>query len=310
MKIFQRFIFIIFYFFITSSLALSSNNLKIITKVGNEIITSFDLENKIKTTLLLAGEDRTQSNINQIKNLSLNILINSKLKKEELKKYGIKNNDDSRINKYLKSLAQKLNVNQNDLEALFVSQGLDLDLFIDEIQIEFLWQNLIYQIYSPKIKLDEKAIVEELNKLINEQNSIIEYNLSEIETEIFTDTKLKELFNYIEKFNFEKAAKKYSISGTSLNGGNIGWINSNSLSNQIFTLIKDLKKGQYSKPILRENSILIYNLNDKREILNFNEENLDELKKSMINKQRNDLLNIYSSNHLSIKKNNTLIEYK
>ena len=36
MKIFQRFIFIIFYFFITSSLALSSNNLKIIHKLSNK----------------------------------------------------------------------------------------------------------------------------------------------------------------------------------------------------------------------------------------------------------------------------------
>ena len=50
---------------------MASNNFKIVAKVGHEIITSFELENKIKITLFLAGEELKQSNINEIKELSL-----------------------------------------------------------------------------------------------------------------------------------------------------------------------------------------------------------------------------------------------
>ena len=75
-------------------------------------------------------------------------------------------------------------------------------------------------------------------------------------------------------------------------------------------IIKNLKIGQYSEPIRRDENILIYYINDKREISNFSKQNLEKLKESIINKQTNDLLNIYSNNHLSIKKNNTLIEYQ
>ena len=38
--------------------------------------------------------------------------------------------------------------------------------------------------------------------------------------------------------------------------------------------------------------------------------NLEELKKSIITNKTNELLNMYSNNHLSIKKNQTLINYQ
>ena len=79
----------------------------IIAKVGNEIITSFELENKIKTTLLLSNRNWSQSNIDQVKNYAFKSLINLKLKNEELKKYKINLNQavvDQHLRKSLKQL--------------------------------------------------------------------------------------------------------------------------------------------------------------------------------------------------------------
>ena len=85
---------------------------------------------------------------------------------------------------YLSNLAKRFNVDTADLKNLFKSNGLEFDLFLDEIKIEFLWQSLVYEIYAKKIKLDEKEITKELNQMILSQKSIEEYNLSEIETKI------------------------------------------------------------------------------------------------------------------------------
>ena len=57
-------------FFQISYVSIKSN---IIAKVGNEIITSFELENKIKTTLLLSNRELSQSNIDQVKTTLLNL---------------------------------------------------------------------------------------------------------------------------------------------------------------------------------------------------------------------------------------------
>ena len=295
-------------FFITPLEA--SNNFKIITKVGNEIITSYELENKIKITLFLAGEELNQSNITEIKNLSLKALINNRLKKEEIKRYKYKKINDQRVSNYLGNLAKKFNLPVKDLDNFFKNNGLEFNLFLEEIKTEFQWQSLIYEIYAKKINFDEKEIANELNKIILEQKLVVDYNLSEIETKFLKENELKEVINYINNFNFEKAAQKYSISTSAIDGGNIGWINSESLSKNILGLLKDLNIGEYTKPIKKDDSFFIFYLNDKRKVSNFDKDNLEKLKKSIIEKKTNDLLTMYSNNHLSIKRNKTLIDYQ
>ena len=86
--------------------------------------------------------------------------------------------------------------------------------------------------------------------------------------------------------------------------------NSQSLSSNILELLRNINVGEYTKPIKRNDSLFIFYLNDKREISNFDKKNLEKLKKSIIDKKTNDLLTIYSNNHLSIKKNKTLIDFQ
>ena len=94
------------YFFILVFLFIPTNAItnKIILKVENEIITNYEVKNKILTSLVLAGDEITQENINKLKKQALDSLIQNKLKIIELKKYKIKKNN-SQINSYLNSIS-------------------------------------------------------------------------------------------------------------------------------------------------------------------------------------------------------------
>ena len=67
---------------LNSTFSFSSIKNNIIDKVGNNIITLIELENKINTTLILTNQEINQENINKIKTLSLKKLINLKIKKK------------------------------------------------------------------------------------------------------------------------------------------------------------------------------------------------------------------------------------
>jgi len=292
---------------------IAQNNTKIIAKVGSEIVTSFELENKIKTTLFLAGENLSQKNINSIKNVSMTSLINLKLKREELKKYNFKKDHFLRTKNHLKIVSSKLNINTDELENLFIKNKIDYNEYLNEIKTEFSWQNLIFRIYSKKINIDEKQILNELNSVVKEQKNIEEFNLSEIEVNFVNlDEKNKiidDIKIHIEKYGFAKSANKFSISNTSLDGGKLGWTNSNSLSKSVYESINKIDVGEYTL-ITSSNNILFLKLNSKRYKENLNNIDTEKLKNSIINKQKTDLLNLYSNTHLSLKKNNTLIEFK
>ena len=108
-------ILIIIHSLLFSSSVYGNINSKIIVKVENEIITNYDLKNKILTTLVLSGQEINQKNVNSLKRSMLNQLINLKLKKLELLKYKIQK-DEVRINSYLNSIS---NNNIEDFKKIY-----------------------------------------------------------------------------------------------------------------------------------------------------------------------------------------------
>ncbi len=303
-------IFLIFVVFLGLS-EISSANIKnnIIIKVENEIITNYEIKNKILTSLVLANKEINQQNINSLKNQSLEALIQFKLKKIELSKFNL-NNDPIRTTEYLNKISSN---NIENLKDKFKKNNLNYDLFLDEINTQLKWQGFIFKIYSKKIEIDESIIANELNDIIKNESNIEEYELSEIEIILdeqkIIDQEIDKIKKLIDEKGFEETALSSSSSDSAVNNGYIGWINGKSLSIDVYKQIKELKVGEISKPIIKTNSALLLKLINKKTYKS-NNINLDELKNNLINQRKNELFNLYSKSHLSKLRNTSLIEYK
>jgi peptidyl-prolyl cis-trans isomerase SurA len=295
-------------FFSNNFFANASAN-KIIAKIDNNIVTSYELKNKIRTAIFLSNQSLNQENIDKTKNQALSYLINMKIKKKEILKYKF-NLNEINIDKQLISIA--LN-DLNNFKKNFLQNNLDYEIFIEEIKIEVAWQQLIYNIYNKKINIDDKTIESILNKQVKNESSIIEFRLSEIEIEKNQDNDIDEEIKFIKeqikKIGFENTASRYSVSPSSIKKGDLGWINEKSINTQIYKLIKDLNIGDIANPIKNFEKATFYKLSDKK-ISKVKNLDLEKLKKNLIMQKQNELLNFYSTSHLSKIKNNSLIEYK
>ena len=305
-KKFYIFFVIILFFFQLDLYAKKSLN--IIAKIDNELITSYDVKNKIITTLFLSKKELNQENINSLKKSALENLIINRLKKIELNKYDIKRND-RQINAYLNSISS------NDIPSLeksFEFNGLDFKAYKNELDIEFKWRNLIFNKYSNKINIDPDDLIQQLPKKIEQQESSIEFNLSEIEI-LSSDPNLEkeiipQILEEIKQTGFENAVLKFSIASSSSNQGNLGWINSNSLSEDLLEIIEKLEVGEVTKPIKRNDKIIFFKLIDKK-IISTSSKNIENIKKELIEQKKNELFRLYSSSFLSKLRNSKLIEY-
>ena len=302
------FILFILIFFLISNISVANIKNDIVLKVGNQIITEYDIKNKILTTLFLNKKEYTQENIDELKRVSLELLVLNKLKSIELSKYNIQS-DQKQIRSYLKTISSS---NVEDLKNEFKSNNLDYNLFLEEVETEFSWQKLIYQTYSDKIKIDEKKIDEEI-KLKIKNPTQDEIKLSEIEilsiNELEDKNNIDKIKNHIIKEGFEKTASKFSMSSSAIDKGDIGWINSNQLSKKIYDEVKKIKIGEITAPIKNQDTILILKLIDKRKSSNISLD-IEKLKKNLIEKKKNELFNLYSRSLLSKLKNKTFIQYK
>ena len=296
--------FLILLFFLTLNQAQSIET-KIIHNIQNEIITNIDIKNEFKYLIAL-NNSLKELDKEKILNISNESAIREKIKKIEI----LKNFKEIKINEdyssiLIKNIYSRINLKSlNEFEQYLKDYGLTINDIKTKTTIDALWNELIMQKYGSKINIDKNKIEEEILK--NSKIQTKEYQLSEIIFEVINkeeiDKKYNEVVKSIDKVGFKNSAAIYSFSESAKIGGDIGWINENSLNDNIKKNIKDLKNGQITKPIILSNGILILKLEDtKTSETTINVK--DELKKA-INYERNRQLNQYSKIYYNkIKKN-------
>mgnify|MGYP001164307938 FL=1 len=257
---------------------------------------------------MLSNSEITQENINKLKRKSLEELISNRLKRIELSKYSLKKNN-VKINSYLNSISSN---DINGLKSKFEINNNNFEIFLEEVDTEFRWRNLIYNNYSKKINIDPKVIQKEVKKMIKNEKKTIKFNLSEIEIFIennqLDNEKIILLQKHIKDFGFEDAVSKFSISNTSNNNGNLGWINSNSIANDILKYLNEIEIGEVTKPFKKQGKIIFLKINDKK-VSNPSEINVEKMTTELVEKKKNELFDLYSNSLLSKLKNTKFIEY-
>ncbi len=258
-KLIYVFIFIIFF----AENAFTKIETLIIYKINDQIITNVDLDNE-KKFLLFLNPNLNNLSKDQIKIISQNSLKNRKIKEIELTKF-FDFDKENFGNAYIKQFISnsKFETEEALLERL-KEFNLPFNLFSKKVIIDNLWREFIFNKFKSQIKIDEKKLKEQIESMKNE---VEELNLSEILFELKPDISLenlkKDIYGEIEKSGFEAAASIYSISDSKNFGGNIGWVRSNQISNNIYLKIN---KKKISDPIKTNNGYLIIKVNDKRKI--------------------------------------------
>ena len=278
---------------------------RIIHNIQNEIITNIDIKNEFKYLIAL-NNSLKELDKEKILSISNESIIREKIKKIEILKYfkEIKMNEEY-SNILIKNIYSRMNLKSlNEFERYLKDYGLTINDIKTKTTIDALWNELIIQKYSTKININEDKIEKEILK--NSKIQTKKYQLSEIIFEVINKEEIEKKYNEvvksIDKEGFKNSAAIYSFSESAKIGGDIGWINENSLNDIIKRNIKGLKNGQITKPIIMSNGILILKLEDTSTLettINVK----DELKKA-INYERNRQLKQYSKIYYNkIKKN-------
>ena len=292
----------IFNLFFNSALSIET---KIIHTIQGEIITNIDIKNEFKYLVAL-NNSLKELDREKILSISNNSIIREKIKKIEISK----NFKKIELNKeyldlLLKNTYLKLNLKTiNEFELYLKDFNLTTNNIKTKLTIDALWNELIIQKYKSKITINEDKIKKEI--LENSKIQSKEYQLSEIIFEVTNkeeiERKYNEVIKSINEIGFENSAATYSFSETAKTGGNIGWINENSLNNNIKKKIDNLQIGEVTKPIVLSNGILILKIIDTK--ISKTSINIENEFKKAVNYERNRQLSQYSKIYYNkIKKN-------
>ncbi len=296
-------VFIFFLNFFLSS-AISFEN-KILIKVDNEIITSIDTLNE-GNYLKAMNKNLQDLSMNELWKISLNSITREKIKKIELLNNVEKIElDDENFDKIVSSIFKRYgHQNIEDFKKYLYSFDVDFEFFKEKVLIETLWNELIYSKFNSQVIIDKEKLK---NKIKNDNKKTIKtFHLSEIVFETSDSISVNEKYDLIKKEisekNFENAALIYSISNTSNQGGNLGWVKEDLISKKLRDEIIKLNIGELSKPIIIPGGVLILKVKDLKEVKN--EINLTEKLNELIRYSTNEQLNQFSNIYFNkVKKN-------
>jgi len=303
---------IILLFFLVSINVYADTEIKVELKINNDVITNYDLK---KYEQYLTALNTNLSNLDKetLQKITKNSIINEKIKINELEKYFDLKKENNFLDNFLKEYYLRMGFKTKaDFEKHLSLYDQNIEIIKEKLNIELMWNQLIFDKFNNQVKINEEKIIEEINNQRKINQNILSYNLSEIIFELKKNETLKEKYELIKKsisaIGFENTASLYSISESSNSGGKIGQVDQNNISNSIYTKIKDLKSGETSAPIKVKNNFLILKINEINEvekIFNFEKEvsNLIQIK-------RNEQLNNFSKIYLDkIKINTAINEY-
>ena len=297
MKKKKIFLFLILVFIFIPVKDIYAKKIEILYKVENYPITNKDIAKEINYLIMLNNELKSIDEKELIQYATKSI-IKEKIKKNEiLKTFKLGGNEDL-VQRQIKFLRNNLNLNQYDFESLLNSLDLSTSYLIEKIEIELMWNKLIYTIYKDKLIINEAEIKEKLKQdLENPSNLLDEYLLYEI---LFTPSQISELESNklkieksIKEIGFENTANILSESTSSKLGGKIGWVKENQLTEEVLNNVKNLKIGDYTNPINVPGGQLFLFLKDKRK--SKLESGFEEELKKIISAEQNRQLEQFSS---------------
>ena len=265
--------------------------------IGDKAIAQSDIVNEIKILLILNNESYSDEKRDELHRLSVQSIIKRKIKEIEIERTNFFEFNPQDVNAELRRLANNINVDLETLKNICESNELDFALIEQNIQINLAWNSLIFKLYKDKISIDPEEIDEQLRA--SQGKKTAEYLISEIMIKpvekSMLESEIKKLKDKIKIEGFENVAKRLSISESALSGGDLGWVNENSISEKIKSEIVNTPVGKLSKPILLPNGILLFQIKDKRKIDHYL--SLEEKKDELVKFKKIKILKMHSLAH-------------
>lgn len=294
----NRIIFLVFLIFCYNKKVTADITDSLFMTVGNKPITQSDIVNEVKLILILTNQSYSTEKRDELHDLAVKSSVKRAIKEIEIERNNYYNLSETDFQNELNRLASNIYVDIETLKNICASNELDFSIIENQVKTELYWNSLIFQIYKNKLTINPDEIEERL-KLIQNKKKLEEYLISEIviknvENNLL-ESKINEIKKNIEVEGFENAAKNFSLSESAINGGDLGWLNENVISEKIKIVIEQTPVGEVTEPILLSDGLLFFKVRNKRQVSS--ELSLEEQKNQLINSEKNKILNMYALSH-------------
>jgi len=240
---------------------------RIVATVDGEIITLFDLNNRIKPFLEnFKGKqltDKDKMSIYELKKKILNDMINDVLIKKFASKYEIKISK-LEVENYINELRKKSGLSMEEFKKELKKEGITYEQFYEKVEFNMLKHRVLGAMVKRKVVVTDKEIEDYYNKHKNKYKEEETVHLRALVSA--TEKEAKEVYEKIlnNQISFPEAVQKYSVGPNITEGGDLGEVAWSHLNEDWKEFVVNLKEGEISRPFYFNKKWIILQLVNKK----------------------------------------------
>jgi peptidyl-prolyl cis-trans isomerase SurA len=239
--------------------------------VNDEVISRYDVQQRIKLIIVTSGIQPTQENVSRLEKQAIRALVNEKIQLQEAIKLDVPTSSEE-IDLMLRRIASGNEMSAEEIINFISSNGVNSETLLNQIKAELLWNKIVRGRFGSYINISEDEISIVYNRTI-ESLDREQYDISEIfigfeskEEEVDALNLAKRLIEQLKNgASFAPVAQQFSQASSSGQGGYIGWVAEGQLNSKIVDALKGLSNKQISDPIKTVNGFYVVRLNEKAE---------------------------------------------
>ncbi|HEX8470475.1 MAG TPA: peptidylprolyl isomerase [Brevundimonas sp.] len=243
----------------------------VIASVNDQVITSFDLRQRMLMIIAMSQVQPTEENIPAIQQQALNALVEERLQTQELAKYKDLVISDAEVDEEIASMAQEAGATPANYMSFLEQGGIRPQNVREQLRTEIGWRALVGGRFNSRAKVS-RAAVDQAMRQLTETASKPQYLIGEIYIEAArvggqqaAMTGAEQLVQQmVQGAPFQNVARQFSAAPSASRGGDAGWVVQGTIQPPLQAALDQLQVGQLSRPIPVEGGVYIVYMRDKR----------------------------------------------
>ena len=245
--------------------------------VNDDIISSYDLVQRMKLLILTTGFQPTAETLPQLQSEALRQMIDERLKRQELRRVEKENKtsilpNDKELDEVIADQVQgQYKVTADQFFAQLAAQGVSPESYREQIRIDYAWEGYMRGRYGSRLRVGADQ-VKAVQKRLSDAATKPQYQVSEIFIDNARVGGPDVAFNGAQSLISQmqqgapvpQVARQFSASPTAASGGDAGWVSPGEMPPEVDAVLDSVRPGQISPPIPTQDGVYVIWVREKR----------------------------------------------
>lgn len=243
----------------------------IVATVNDQVITGFDLRQRMLTTIAMSQVQPTEENIPAIQQQALQGLIEERLQAAEIANFDTLIITDAEVDEEIARMAEEAGTTPQAYLGFLTGGGIRVENLREQLRTEIGWRELVGGRFNSRSRVS-RAQVQQALRQVTEAASRPQYLVGEIYIESARVGGQQQAVNGAEQLvqqmvqgaPFQAVARQFSAAPSAARGGDAGWLVQGTVQPELQAALESLQVGQLSRPIPVSGGVYIIYMRDKR----------------------------------------------